>query len=81
MHATFVNTLGGAPAKIFWVHSDTGEEIPVTEPIEGGASVSLNSHPGHQFVAKHAETGEVHAKFEITAEPGATQQFHIGTEL
>merc|ERR1719271_1262784 len=64
------------PAGVYWIHSDTGEEIPVTEPIQAGESASVQSHPGHRFVAKHFETGERHSEFEISGE--SRQQFHIG---
>ena len=77
VRVTFVNA-HHAPARVYWIHSDTGEEIPVTEPIQAGESASVQSHPGHRFVAKHFETGERHSEFEISGE--SRQQFHIGAE-
>merc|ERR1719453_2840128 len=74
VRVTFVNA-HHAPARVYRIHSDTGE-IPVTEPIQAGESASVLSHPGHRFVAKHFETGERHSEFEISGESG--QQFHIG---
>ena len=75
VRVTFVNA-HHAPARVYWIHSDTGEEIPITEPIQAGESASVLSHPGHRFVAKHFETGERHSEFEISGE--SRQQFHIG---
>ena len=77
VHVTFVNRRD-APARVYWIHSDTGEEIPATETIPAGGSASVQSHPGHRFVAKHFETGERHSEFELTGE--SRQQFHIGAE-
>ena len=77
VQVTFTNA-GAAGARVYWIHSDTGEEIPVTEPIQAGESASVQSHPGHRFVAKHFETGERHSEFEISGE--SRQQFHIGAE-
>ena len=77
VRVTFVNA-HHAPARVYWIHSDTGEEIPITEPIQAGESASVQSHPGHRFVAKHFETGERHSEFEISGE--SRQQFHIGAE-
>ena len=69
---------GAEPGPVTGLNLDTGEEIPVTEPIQAGESASVQSHPGHRFVAKHFETGERHSEFEISGE--SRQQFHIGAE-
>eukprot|EP00928_Gymnodinium_smaydae_P018872 TRINITY_DN17193_c0_g1_i1.p1 TRINITY_DN17193_c0_g1~~TRINITY_DN17193_c0_g1_i1.p1 ORF type:complete len:433 (-),score=34.47 TRINITY_DN17193_c0_g1_i1:176-1429(-) len=73
--ATFVNAFESA-AEVFWVHPETGEEVPASGPITAGGTSHINTYPGHRFVARANEGGKSR-EFSVTAINGGNARFTI----
>ena len=43
----------GGHAQVFWIHSETGDEVPATGVLKPGETASLHTRRGHKFIARH----------------------------
>lgn len=72
--ASFLNSLSDGPISVFWQNHE-GEEEPVHgDPIDSGDTLSLNTHPGHVFVAYNHD-GSKRKEFVVEADYGEHQHF------
>ena len=61
-------------AELHWANARTGEEIRVLQEIAPGSSKTLDSHPGHEFVA-YSDGKKTSQRFTITAFYGDEEDF------
>jgi hypothetical protein len=78
--AEWINRAEKGLMSIFWVHAETGEEIPVRENLGPGETYNAYTQRGHKFVVYyhgtnvrkemvvHALHGQ-HQRFDLKAEP------------
>ena len=75
-HNNFVRSI-----QLFWMDKKTGEEIPVTKQVEPGVQMTINSHPGHTFVA-YCSMKKLRREYTITGNYGDSDYFSVhGEEL
>lgn len=79
VEATFQNKFN-VPIQIHWSNGKTGEESPVTQPIEPGEASTIQTHPGHMFVA-YDEGRNWRKEFQVTVGYGKKEHFTVMDEL
>lgn len=77
--AEWVNRAEKGLISIFWVHADTGEEIPVMENLKPGESYNAFTQRGHKFVVYH-DGKKVEKEMVVHAWHGQRQRFDIQDE-
>lgn len=66
--------------QLHWMNQVTGEEVPVTDQVLPGVTLTIDSHPGHTFVA-YCSMKKLRKEYEVTAEYGNSDHFFIHGEL
>ena len=62
---------------MFWV-GEGGKEVPAHEnPVQAGASLVLNTHPGHLFIARNHDKS-IRKEVRVEVEYGEAQHFDLG---
>ena len=61
---------------IFWVHVETGEEVPVKESLGPGESYNAFTQRGHKFVVYYEGT-KVKKEMVVHAQHGQHQRFEM----
>lgn len=79
VEATFHNRSSG-PIMIHWLNPKTGEETPVTSHVHPGTEDTIQTHPGHVFVAYDKER-KARNEFRVSAFYGERETFSVGDEL
>lgn len=64
-------------AHVYWIHSTSGEHIPVKQDLQPQESFESQSYPGHAFVAMDESKSRRTAEFRVSAQYGHVQEFHI----
>ena len=77
--ATFQND-SQRHVQLHWIDGRNGEEFPVTEMVAPNSKASIQSHPGHKFVAYDGKK-IFRQEFTVTASYGQTQHFTVQEEL
>jgi len=72
--ASFLNSLSDGPIRVFWRNHEGEEEPAHDDPIDSGDTLSLNTHPGHVFVA-YSHDGSKRKEFVVEADYGEHQHF------
>jgi len=74
--ASFFNRAEQGLMSIFWVNSETGEEILVRDNLGPGESYGEFGQKGHKFVALFKDTG-VRKELVLNARHGQEQRFDV----
>ncbi|GFH50123.1 hypothetical protein CTEN210_06599 [Chaetoceros tenuissimus] len=77
--ATFQND-SQRHVQLHWIDGRNGEEFPVTEMVAPNSKASIQSHPGHKFVAYDGKK-IFRQEFTVTASYGKEQHFTVQEEL
>lgn len=76
VEATFQNSLESGHVQIYWINGESGEEAPVVDKIHPGELHTIQTHPGHIFVA-YDETKTKRRQFSVTASYGENEIFSV----
>ena len=77
--AEFINRAENAILNIFWVHDETGEEVPVKEQLHAGEIYTAYTKQKHKFVV-YIEGTNVRKEFTVHAQHGQHQRFDLHEE-
>uniref|UniRef100_A0A7S1B3F8 NADP-dependent oxidoreductase domain-containing protein n=1 Tax=Corethron hystrix TaxID=216773 RepID=A0A7S1B3F8_9STRA len=75
--ANFANKIEGA-VKVFWVHSETGEEHEASIAIPPGSNTQIHTHPGHEFVVRDLNGNKIGTgRHKVSASYGEKEEFSV----
>jgi hypothetical protein len=77
--AQFINKAENAIMSIFWVHGETGEEVPVKEQLQAGETYAAYTQRQHKFVV-YIDGTEIRKELVVEAQSGQLQQFDLNGE-
>ena len=77
--AEWINRAEKGVMNIFWVHAETGEEVPVKESLAPGESYNAYTQRGHKFVVYHEGT-KAREEMIVHAQHGQHQRFVVKGE-